>query len=162
MRKPATIPIQQERWKVMFEKLKQYKEVHGNCNVGLDEGKLGQWVKNQRYRYRTNVIRPVQMEALTALGFKWRLQHHAKPRNRVDTSLNDEKFVKMVDRFVLYIDETGNRWIPTSFHDKQLVHWGINVRNQKRTGKLREDRITALEKVGFVWIKKNRHQNVPV
>ena len=159
MRKKSTISIQQERWKVMFEKLKQYKEVHGNCNVGLDEeGKLGRWVKNQRYRYRTNVIRPEQMEALTSVGFKWRLQHHAKPRNRVNTSLNDEKFIKMVDRFVLYTEETGNRWIPTSYHDKQLVNWGMNVRNQKRAEKLSEERIAALEKVGFVWVKTKVYQ----
>ena len=160
MRKKPTISIQQERWKVMFEKLKQYREVHGNCNVGLDEeGKLGRWVKNQRYRYRTNVIRPEQMEALTSVGFKWRLQHHAKPRNRVNTSLNDEKFVKMVDRFVLYTEETGSRWIPTKYKDTRLVHWGMNVRNQKRAKKLSEERIAALEKVGFVWEKKTINQN---
>ena len=158
MRKKPTISIQQERWKVMFDQLKQYKEEHGTCNVGLDDGKLGRWVKYQRYRYRTNTIRPGQMEALTSVGFKWRLQHHVKPRNRVDTSMKDERFATMVDRFVLYIKETGNRWIPTSYHDKQLVHWGYYVRSQKRNGKLSEARITALEKVGFVWVKKKVYQ----
>ena len=146
--------IQQERWEIMFEKLKQYKEEHGTCNVGCDSGKLGGWVRHQRCRYRANKMVPAQMEVLTVLGFKWRLQHHAKPRNRVDTSLNDEHFFKMVDRFVLYTEETGNRWIPTKYEDKLLVHWGVNMRRDKRTGKLREDRITALEKVGFVLIKK--------
>ena len=154
MRKTATISIQ-ERWQVMFDQLKKYKEEHGTCNVGLDDGKLGGWVKHQRRRYRANKMIPVQMEALTSLGFKWRLQHHTKPRNRVDTSLNDEHFVKMVDRFVLYTEETGNRWIPTKYKDTHLVHWGVYVRNKKRNGKLSNDRITALEKVGFVWEKKS-------
>ena len=157
MKKTSTI-AEQERWQVMFDQLKQYKEEHGTCNVGLDDGKLGRWVKYQRYRYRTNTIRPGQMEALTSVGFKWRLQHHVKPRNRVDTSMKDERFATMVDRFVLYIKETGNRWIPTSYHDKQLVHWGYYVRSQKRNGKLSEARITALEKVGFVWVKKKVYQ----
>ena len=98
----------------MFEKLKQYKEQHGTCNVGLDSGKLGGWVRHQRCRYRaSNKMVPSQMEVLTLLGFKWRLQqHHAKPCNRVDTSMNDEHFVKMVDCFVRYTEETGNRCSP--------------------------------------------------
>ena len=62
----------------MFEKLKQYKEQHGTCNVGLDSGKLGGWVRHQRRRYQANNSVPAQMEALTLLGFKWRLQHHAR------------------------------------------------------------------------------------
>ena len=149
--KTAKISLQQERWKIRFDQLKQYKEEHGTCNVGLDDGKLGRWVKYQRYRYRTNNIVPTQMKALTWLGFKWRLQHHAKPRNKVNTSFNDEQFVKMVDRFVCYSKETGNWWIPTTYKDKNLAYWGQNVRNQKRTGKLSEERIASLEKVGFVW-----------
>ena len=155
MKKTSTI-AEKERWQVMFDQLKQYKEEHGTCNVGLDDGKLGRWVKYQRYRYRTNTIRPGQLEALTYLGFKWRLQHHVKPRNKVDTSFKDEQFATMVDRFVRYIEETGNRWIPTAYHDKQLAHWGYYVRSQKRNGKLSEDRITVLEKVGFVWEKKKK------
>ena len=150
--------IQQEGWEIMFEKLKQYKEVHGTCNVVCDSGKLGGWVTHQRSRYRANKMVPAQLEALTVLGFKWRLQHHAKPRNKRNTSFNDEHFVKMVDRFVLYTEETGNRWIPTKYEDKLLVHWGVNMRRDKRTGKLCEDRITALEKVGFVWVKKKIDQ----
>ena len=110
-------------------------------------------MRHQRCQYRANKMVPAQMEALTVLGFKWRLQHHAKPRNRVDTSLNDEHFFKMVDRFVLYTEETGNRWIPTKYEDKLLVHWGVNMRRDKRTGKLREDRIKVLDKVGFAWVK---------
>ena len=155
MKKTSTI-AEKERWQVMFDQLKQYKEEHGTCNVGLDDGKLGRWVKYQRYRYRTNTIRPGQLEALTYLGFKWRLQHHVKPRNKVDTSFKDEQFATMVDRFVRYIEETGNRWIPTAYHDKQLAHWGYYLRSQKRNGKLSEDRITVLEKVGFVWEKKKK------
>ena len=146
--------IQQERWEIMFEKLKQYKEEHGTCNVGCDSGKLGGWVRHQRVRYRANKMVPAQLEALTSVGFKWRLQHHAKPRNRRDTSLNDAHFATMVERFVLYTEQTGNRWIPTKYEDEKLVHWGVNMRRDKRTGKLREDRIAALEKVGFVWVKK--------
>jgi len=45
----------------------------------------------------------------------------------VDTSLKDEYFVKMVDRFVLYIKETGNRWIPISYKYKNLVNWSVNM-----------------------------------
>ena len=71
--KKTVAAIQQEGWDRMFEKLKQYKEEHGTCNVGCDSGKLGGWVVHQRSRYRANKMVPAQLEALTVLGFKWRL-----------------------------------------------------------------------------------------
>ena len=40
-----------------------------------------------------------------------------------------------------------------------VVQWGVNMRRDERTGKLREDRITALDKVGFVWVKKRYTKN---
>ena len=40
-----------KQWDFMFEKLKQYKEEYGHCNVNAEDGKIGSWVKHQRNRY---------------------------------------------------------------------------------------------------------------
>jgi len=149
-----------KQWDFMFEKLKQYKEEHGHCNVNAADGNLGSWVKHQRNRYRLKKIDTEQMDALLSLGFIWRLQHHTKPRNRVNTSKKDEYFAMMIDRFVLYSQKTGNGWVLSSCEDKKLVKWSINLRSRKKIGILREDRMDVLEKVGFLWKRKEIKKTV--
>lgn len=127
----------------MFERLKQYKEEHGHCNVNAEDGKIGSWVKHQRNRYQLKRIDTEQMDTLLLLSFIWRLHHHAKPRNRVNTSKNDEYFAKMVDCFVLYSKETRNRWVPLLCADKKKtskLEYQRTESEEERQTKGRQDR----------------------
>ena len=40
------------QWNQKYNELKQYKSLHGNCNVRASQGELGIWVNNNRRQYR--------------------------------------------------------------------------------------------------------------
>jgi Helicase associated domain len=60
--------VYDEQWEVMFERLKQYKAVHGDCLVPKrykDDTKLGTWVDTQRVQYKRtrNVSSPTSLDS---------------------------------------------------------------------------------------------------
>ena len=65
-------PSRDERWEVMYERLKVYKEKHGHCRVsnsdGNNEQQLVLWVGTQRRTRQLN-HRPDRMAKLDLLGF---------------------------------------------------------------------------------------------
>jgi hypothetical protein len=79
------------RWKKRFEELKEYKAIHGHCNVPQSTD-LGKWVKMQREnKHETDLKREGnqpprkkpkpclsldRIEKLESIGFQWRV---AKP-----------------------------------------------------------------------------------
>ena len=66
-------------WRLRFEELKDYKQEHKHCNVPRSEGKLGKWVKlgmwvkNQRGLYKAGKLSKERIDALTKIGFVWKL-----------------------------------------------------------------------------------------
>jgi hypothetical protein len=140
-----------EPWEVVFQRLKLYKEDHGNCNVPANRDKLGRWVRQQRAQYRLQKLTREKVDALDSIGFQWKLQHQMKPRNKISTDAFDESFRRMVERVVLYIEKHGHGYVPFRYEDKELGIWSMNRRREKATGILKSERIEALQKVGFVW-----------
>mmetsp|Transcript_7266 Transcript_7266/g.9411 ORF Transcript_7266/g.9411 Transcript_7266/m.9411 type:complete len:320 (-) Transcript_7266:270-1229(-) len=65
--------VQQDAWSDMFERLKKYKEKHGDCIVPQKykgDPNLGRWVKTQRLR---QIDMPLaRQQKLEDLGFVWR------------------------------------------------------------------------------------------
>ena len=61
----------------MFEKLKEYKQQHGDCLVPkrykIDPA-LGYWVGNQRTAHKTNKISDERKAKLDSIGFVWELR----------------------------------------------------------------------------------------
>jgi Helicase associated domain len=63
------------RWNARFEQLKEYKKVHGHCQVpysyeSADGAKLGQWVQNQRSLGTTDSkMNLMRRQALDDKGF---------------------------------------------------------------------------------------------
>jgi hypothetical protein len=54
-RKKVKSKFFEEKWQSQFEKLKEYKRIHGDCNVPRnwkENYSLGRWVYNQRTQYR--------------------------------------------------------------------------------------------------------------
>jgi hypothetical protein len=70
---------QAKHWNAMFEKLKAYKEVYGNCTVPLrfvcdDGSKLGNWVQTQRRMSRIikdSALLELRRRELNDIGFVW-------------------------------------------------------------------------------------------
>jgi hypothetical protein len=143
--------MKQEPWEDMFEKLKLYKGVHGNCNVPGDRDKLGRWVKTQRERYRLRILTHNQVDALYSIDFQWKRQYKLKPRNRVSSAAHNKSFHKMVKSVILYVEKHGHGYVPQAYEDKVFALWCRSRRREKANGKLSPERIDELQKVGFVW-----------
>jgi hypothetical protein len=69
----------EEKWQSQLEKLKEYRRLHGDCNVPQqwkEDRSLGTWVVNQRKKYKhmkTGVadMDPDRIQKLEHLGFEW-------------------------------------------------------------------------------------------
>eukprot|EP00574_Skeletonema_japonicum_P006645 CAMPEP_0201713680 /NCGR_PEP_ID=MMETSP0593-20130828/430_1 /ASSEMBLY_ACC=CAM_ASM_000672 /TAXON_ID=267983 /ORGANISM="Skeletonema japonicum, Strain CCMP2506" /LENGTH=508 /DNA_ID=CAMNT_0048202857 /DNA_START=84 /DNA_END=1610 /DNA_ORIENTATION=- len=80
----------QDAWEAQFVKLTEFIRVEGHSNISQhdkEHGKLGKWVKNQRYEYRKFMNKGLgpsrlgrdRIEKLESIGFQWRLRPEIIP-----------------------------------------------------------------------------------
>mmetsp|Transcript_13826 Transcript_13826/g.20174 ORF Transcript_13826/g.20174 Transcript_13826/m.20174 type:complete len:359 (-) Transcript_13826:97-1173(-) len=151
-----------ERWKIMYRKLEEYKEKHGNCMVphrsrtDLELDRLGRWVGNQRvsYKYYKNgkrsYITAQRIDELEKIGFVW--------------SLKEYRWQVMYEHLVAYHKKKGNCFVPCKYDSNQeLANWCRTQREQWHryqkglTNTLSADRIEALSVIGFISNIKNKN-----
>jgi Helicase associated domain len=142
------------RWNAMFEKLQEYKEVHGHCLVPYeyecaDRMKLGYWVSRQRRAGSSdNKTNPMRRQALDAIGFVWQV--------REPTYTLDERWNGMFQRLQEYQAAQGDCLVPRNYvtKDKNLGSWVQTQRQELASGKLfkvlYKDRLEKLQSIGFV------------
>ena len=145
------------KWNVMFEKLEEYKEEYGDCLVPQryeKDPKLGQWVAHQR---KVSTIddktKQERRDKLNSIGFVWSVREAGRS-SKWDKVWND-KF----ERLVRYKQEHGDCLVPQNYkeykEDTLLPSLGTWIRTQRRlyaNNKLRSDRMSKLDAIGFVWV----------
>lgn len=146
-------------WESNFEKLKKYKEIHGNCNVppSFPQDKaLGRWVRRQRYELKNvtednggNEISLYRRQKLKDLGFTF---------DQIQDS-----WMKYYQELIEFKRTYGHTMVSPYYHSskrwKSLSLWVRNQRSQyikyqKGISKgcfLTKDRIKLLQKIGFQW-----------
>lgn len=70
--------VEQEAWQRMLERLIEFKDTHGHCNVpqkGDGDKRLGKWVNTQRTHFKRGTLKSDRVQQLDAIGFVW----NAKP-----------------------------------------------------------------------------------
>ena len=60
-------------WETRFKELVQYKAKHGDCNVLVKQGQLGNWVRKQRVAYKAGSLAQDRIDRLSSIGFLWAL-----------------------------------------------------------------------------------------
>lgn len=62
-------------WTPKFEKLIEYKQQFGHCNVpqNYNDRQLARWVTDQRGFYQNNSMPEYRIKLLEEIGFEWRL-----------------------------------------------------------------------------------------
>lgn len=68
-----------KKWLTMFEQLKNYKKIYGDCNVSQlnqEYKSLGRWVNDQRLNYSRNKLKENRKELLEETGFIWNLKEY--------------------------------------------------------------------------------------
>ena len=66
--------LYEKQWQDSYQKLVQFHEEHGHCNVPRSWKTIGRWVHNQRMQYnnkRPNKLTPNRIILLEKLGFEW-------------------------------------------------------------------------------------------
>ena len=134
----------EQRWENYFRQLMAYKDKNGNCNVPLKQGKLGQWVKNQRdahTRRGSKELLKERIKRLNGIGFVWKVRHEYVPW--------DERF----DQLVKYKEDHGDCNVSQKYKaNPQLGEWVQNTRKGYKNGKLPKKQIKRLQGIGFKWI----------
>ena len=124
-----------QAWDARYSELKEYKAVHGHCNVPWGQGSLGVWVSTQRAAYQKVNLSSERIQRLNDIGFDW---------VRGQTTW-DERY----DELKGYLAEHGHCNVPQG-HGPVGV-WVNNQRQRKRKDKLDDERVRRLADIGFNW-----------
>jgi len=142
-------------WEVHFQKLVQFKELHGHCqvpsNYSADDVNLGNWVSFQRQEYlrlregQHSTMTQERINALEKVDFYW-------GKHKIEW----EAYFQMLQEFQ---EVHGHCQVPQNYsvNDHKLGSWVRSQRAQYKKfqdGKdtpMTQERIDALEKIGFVW-----------
>ena len=127
-------------WSIRLNDLREYKEIHGHCNVPTKEGELGGWVMTQRLQHGKNSLSQERVAALNELGFIWKCH---------DLAWND-KYTELCQ----HMNEKGseqlvgsgplNAWIATQRAEKRYKNNGLQTH-------LTDERERQLNEIGFDW-----------
>jgi len=153
----------EERWDVMYERLKHWKKKHGNVNVPSrcpEEPQLGFWVSTQRRQFRKLLdkcpqrlpsgLNAERKRKLDELGFQW----SAKDPNSIPWESRFKQLSNFVTKF-------GHALVPIKWkHNPQLASWVSRQRQEYRQrakgmpSRLTDERLAQLDGIGFVWEPK--------
>jgi hypothetical protein len=131
-----------DHWNDMYERLRKYKQQHGNVRVpkGKDaEDKLLQnWVAVQQRNYRIGELSKARIGKLEALGFIW--------------DYRDEQWENMYERLKAYKAKYGDCNVSSKYDDEpSLFVWVNSQRNAYRENKIDAERQRKLDSIGFIW-----------
>ena len=128
-------------WEARFDELKQYKAEHNDCNVpeGWPENpKLAIWVAVQRRNRKSGKLEKERIRRLEKLGIVW------DPLSGIWEASFDE--------LKQYKAEHGDCDVSAGWSENpKLGRWVNSQRRAYKSGKLENERIRRLEKLGFVW-----------
>ena len=137
--------LQDEMWLLQFDKLEQYKNEHGDCNVPQSHSTLGNWASNQRQDYKKGKLPKERIDLLESIGFQWILR---KVSSRHSWKLDERWKIKYTE-LVHYLIEHGDCNVPQK--QGSLGQWVSTQRTIHGEGGMPQYRIDYLESVGFAW-----------
>ena len=135
------------KWFEFYEQLKMYKTKNGNCKVPtknyiIENLNLSQWVKAQRKLRVDNRLSSERYNLLERLGFIW--------------DVREIIWESGFDQLKAYAEKHGDCLVSRDKKDKlyngfALSTWVRIQRNNRKSGKISEERIRRLDAIGFVW-----------
>ena len=151
--------VRRDHWKGSYDKLKEYYDKNGQCNVmEKEDAKLAKWVTRQRTCYAnaqsdapTNNVgttKPYQAYLLNQIDFCW------NPR--------EQQFIQNVRLLKEYRTEHGDANVPMKHSHIGLANFVQKWRREYRLfseGKpcnMTQERLQILEEAGFSWRDPSR------
>ena len=139
-------------WQHGFEAAKKYHDTYGDLLVAgkyVDpEGyPLGQWILKTRQQKLNGCLKEERIAQLDEIGMVW--------------SIFDAKWEKAYALAAAYYEENGNLNIPRSYVTAAGERLGVWLANQQWSypkGKLTEEQIERLNRIGMYWGNRNDSQ----
>lgn len=130
-------------WNLMFNKLVEFKEEHGNFDVPKSDKKLYKWVCRQRVFKNKGLIREDRYKRLNEIGFDW--------------DVIDSRWMEKYNQLLEFKKEFGHCNVPRSYEDKALATW---VHTQRRRRDLMSsERKKLLKEIGFKFQVREEKEN---
>lgn len=132
-----------ESWDSYYKAAQNYYKKYNNLNVTseyqTEDGiKLGAWIASQRTKFKNFKLSKIQIDKLNAIGMSW---------SRNDTMWNDG-----YSRAETYYKTYGNLDLDSKYISPdgfRLGSWIANKRTSYKKGKLTNERVEMLEKIGM-------------
>ncbi len=139
-------------WQRGFEAAKKYHDTYGNLvvpgkYVDPDGYPLGQWIVKTRQQKLNGRLKEERIAQLEEIGMVW--------------SVFDTKWEKAFALAAAYYEENGNLNIPRSYvtaTGERLGQWLASQQWSYPKGKLSEEQIERLNKIGMYWGNRNDRQ----
>jgi len=133
------------RWDEFFNELKAFKEKHGHCSVSSKKcgRELTGWVHRQRQKHSRGELDPERKAKLDSIGFNWD-----------DGPTHQERWKRMYAELEKYHRTHGNVNVPIS--NEKLGRWISVQRLRRMAGRLSQERIRLLDRIGFRWQPRER------
>lgn len=140
-------------WEVRYALAKAYFDEHGDllmpAQYKADGIWLSKWVNEQRNIYIGNrpgkTLTQDQIRRLEAIGMEWGNRNHHKWSTAWEASYQDAR---------AYFEENGDLKVPDGYRGesgKNLSRWILRQRELRKDGKLPEEQIQMMDKIGMVW-----------
>jgi hypothetical protein len=145
-------------WNEKYERLCEYRERHGNCEVAQHEDpELALWVTGQKALFKKTTLRADRQKKLENLGLA--LGPSSLRSKDKEIQASEKKFQDMYDQLVVYHKKRGHTKVPVSFvvgkERHSLGRWVRVQRTLHAQGILRPDHKALLDKLDFVWELNN-------
>jgi Helicase associated domain len=155
--------LQKERfdrlWNESYEKLKEYKSLHGHCDVPTLYGRgqpraLGYWVQMQKQLYHQGLLRDDRTRMLDALGLAWEKNPRYVWSPDRDVEAQEMLWRENYKKLVAFVQTYGHALVPNLFVSGRAECLGRWVRAQRSNylqDTLPDHRKKLLDELGFVW-----------
>ncbi len=149
------IEYKPENWFEMFSKLAKHKEATGNFDFEDSENEIAKWLSHQKILISRAELPKNKINILAAIG----LNHQSIPKPKKKNKKNSANWDEMMEMLKEYHRIHGDFNVPKKYSINQtLSSWLYYQKTLKRTNKLEEDKIKALENIGFEFPKPLENQ----
>lgn len=131
--------MRDELWRTNFSELEKYFRENGNSTIPKSMIELSTWCHTQRRMHKIGKLSEDRIQSLKKLDFRF----------DVFDELWRGKYGELED----YFKENGHTEVRRS-KNEELGSWCTLQRMEYKTGKLKADRISALESIGFRFTAK--------
>jgi len=141
----------QKAFELGLAELSEYVFAHGDAivprsYVTATGFELGKWCSSRRGEHKRGKLNPERVAALESLGFVW--------------ERGEDQFERGLAELIAYRDRHGRARVPAGHRTPSgfgLGGWCGARRQDRRAGRLPDERIAQLDAIGFVW---NPHQDL--